>query len=425
MTDPHYIGTILYVGLAIFAALLAAGLLMQERRWSVQRTALLWGAEGLILLLDLYLCFGLLPAPLRLPVSLTVGFLSYSAVFIAVSADGFWKKVYLLITFFCVCCISWSGGLYLCYFLLPDRPMAVKYLVRTALHIVTALPILLAYRKYGRPLLREVSGFRKQSWKLLSAVSAIYFFLFIALMSRIRLDDGVEPDTLFVFCAAVCTYASVSVLSIGNIFYMRRDAREALVKQKLEYLASYMETVSRAERESRRIRHDKRHHDACIAAMARVGDTDGILRYLEQEQEAVESFPAWCPHPMVNELLRSYAEKAKAAGVAFTAQADTPAQSDVADVDFVAILANLLENALNACTAAHSAGPIRVHIRNVGKKTVLAVNNPCVNLKLENGLPAERSVGIDSIVSAAERYQGEVHYKVEAGVCTACVILNP
>ncbi|MFR5846064.1 MAG: hypothetical protein ACLUEU_10025 [Oscillospiraceae bacterium] len=82
MTDPRYIGTILYVGLAIFAALLAAGLLMQERRWSVQRTALLWGAEGLILLLDLYLCFGLLPAPLRLPVSLTVGFLSYSAVFI-------------------------------------------------------------------------------------------------------------------------------------------------------------------------------------------------------------------------------------------------------------------------------------------------------------------------------------------------------
>lgn len=135
MTDPRYIGTILYVGLAIFAALLAAGLLMQERRRSVQKAALLWGAEGLILLLDLYLCFGLLPAPLRLPVSLTVGFLSYSAVFIAVSADGFWKKVYLLITFFCVCCISWSGGLYLCYFLLPDRPMAVKYLVRTALHI--------------------------------------------------------------------------------------------------------------------------------------------------------------------------------------------------------------------------------------------------------------------------------------------------
>ena len=115
MTDPHYIGTILYVSLSIYAALLAAGLLMQERRYSVRKTALLWGAEGLILLLDMYLCFGLLPVPLRLPVSLTIGFFSYAGVFIAVSADGFWKKVYLLITFFCVCCISWSAGLYLCF----------------------------------------------------------------------------------------------------------------------------------------------------------------------------------------------------------------------------------------------------------------------------------------------------------------------
>ena len=113
MTDPRYIGTILYVSLSIYAVLLAAGLLMQERRYSVKKTALLWGVEGLVLLLDMYLCFGLLPVPLRLPVSLTIGFFSYVGVFIAVSADGFWKKVYLLITFFCVCCISWSAGLYL------------------------------------------------------------------------------------------------------------------------------------------------------------------------------------------------------------------------------------------------------------------------------------------------------------------------
>ena len=426
MTDPGYIGTILYVSLSIFAVLLVAGLLMQERRYSVKKTVLLWGAEGIILLLDMYLCFGLLPVPLRLPVSLTVGFVSYTGIFMAVSADGFWKKTYLMITFFCVCCISWSGGLYLCYFFLPDGTAAMKYLVRTALHIATALPILLVYRKYGRPLLREVSGFQKSSWRLLSAVSGIYLFLFGALMSRIRLDNGVETYTLLVFCVAVCTFAAVTVLSISNIFHMRKEAREALGRQKTDYLTDYVETVGKAERESRRIRHDKRHHDACIAAMARAGDTDAILRYLEQEEGEIEEFPAWCPHLMVNEILRSYAGKAKEAGVDFTAQADTPAQSGVTDVDFVAILANLLENALNACTTAGSAGPIRVHIRNVGAKTVIAVGNPCApGLKLENGLPAARSVGIDSIISAAARYQGEVNYKVEGGVCTACVILNP
>lgn len=426
MTDPRYIGTILYVSLSIYAALLASGLLMQERRYSVKKTALLWGVEGLVLLLDMYLCFGLLPVPLRLPVSLTIGFFSYAGVFIAVSADGFWKKVYLLITFFCVCCISWSAGLYLCYFFLPDSSAAVQYLVRTALHFATALPLLLAYRKHGRPLLREVSGFRKRSWRILSAVSSIYCFLFAALISRIRLDGGVEIETLFVFCIAVATFAAVTVLSISNIVHMRKEAQEALVKQKVEYLARYVETVSRAEQESRRIRHDKRHHDACIAAMARAGDTEGILHYLEQGEETIESFPAWCPNRMVNELLRSYANKAQAVGVAFAAQADTPEQSGMSDVDFVAILANLMENALNACVGMGSGGPIRVHVRDIGRKTVIAVSNPCPDgLKLENGLPAARGIGIDSIASAAARYQGEVHYKVENGVCTACVILNP
>ena len=57
---------------------------------------------------------------------------------------------------------------------------------------------------------------------------------------------------------------------------------------------------------------------------------------------------------MVNGILSSYARKAKEAGVEYTAQADTPVQSPIADVDFVAILANLLENALNACVKINS-----------------------------------------------------------------------
>ena len=110
----------------------------------------------------------------------------------------------------------------------------------------------------------------------------------------------------------------------------------------------------------------------------------------------------------------------------YTAQADTPAQSGVADVDFVAILANLLENALNACIAQKNSGPIKVHIRNVGNKPVIAVSNPCsTDLKLENGLPTARGIGIDSIISSSVRYQGDINYKIQEGICTACVILNP
>ena len=47
----------------------------------------------------------------------------------------------------------------------------------------------------------------------------------------------------------MATFAAVTVLSISNIVHMRKEAQEALVKQKVEYLASYVETVSRAEQE--------------------------------------------------------------------------------------------------------------------------------------------------------------------------------
>lgn len=426
MLELRYIGTVLYVGTAIFAAFLAAALLMQERKYSVKKTAFLWGLTGAASLLDLYFCFGLLPKPLQLPVSMTIGFGCYMGAFLYLSADEFWKKCYLFITYVCICCISWSGGLYLCYFLLPDAAEDVKYLVRTLTHIAAALPLLLAYRTYFRPLIREVSGFHRQSWMTLSGVSALYCFLAAALMTRIRLENGVHSDTLLVFLMLVCTFAAVNVLSISSIYHMRKEALNDLVRQRAEYLMAHVKNADKAEREYRRIRHDKRHHDACIAAMARAGDTEGILRYLGQEQESPENFSSWCPHIMVNGILSSYAGKAKEAGVEYIAQADTPAQSPIADVDFVAILANLLENALNACIKLDSSGPIRVDIRNVGTKTVIAVSNPCDSgLKLENGLPAARSIGIDSIISSAVRYQGEVQYNVQDHLCTACVILNP
>lgn len=426
MLEPNYIVIVLYVSFLLFAVHLTTAFLMQERKYSLKKTALLWGVTGIEFVLDIYFCYALLPGPLQLPIAVIIGFFIYSLTFIYVSADGFWKKCYMLITYECVGVILWSAGLYLCYLFLPDSSDNVRLFIRSLVHIVISLPLLSAYRKHLRPLMREVSGFEKQNWRKLSFVSAMYFCVLAIIMSKIKIENQINTETLFVFLSVVCTFIAVSVLSVSNIYHMRKEAKGELVKQNVEYLMSYVENASKAEQESRRIRHDKRHHDECIAAMAREGDTEGILRYLGQEAEKTESFPAWCPNIMVNGILSSYSRKSKEAGVEYTAQADTPAKSPIADVDFVAILANLLENALNACIKINSPGPIQTYIKNINEKMVIAVSNPCDDsLKLENDLPVARSIGIDSIIFSAARYQGEVRYKIQDGICTACVILHP
>ncbi len=414
-----------FVSLLFFATHLTAGLLLQERKYSLKKTALLWGSAGIFLFLDLCFCFVFLSKPWRMLVALMLSYLYFWGIFICASADGFWKKCYLWITYGCVFCVSLSVSFYGCYLLVPNGSDAFVYFIRGVLYGVICFAILFAYHKYGRPLIRDVSGFRTKNWISLSVVSAIYFFTFVILLSKISADNGINPNTLLLFSLLVCSFALANILIISNIYQMRKEARDELVRQNVEYLMSYVENARKNEQESRRIRHNLRHHTERIAAMAREGNTEGILAYLGHNKEAPE-FPAWCPNATVNGILGSYAEKAKKAGVEYIAQADTPEQSEVADVDFVAILANLLENALNACVALKSSGPIRVHIRNVGNKTVIAVSNPCgADLKLENGLPIARGIGIDSIISSSVRYQGDINYKIQEGICTACVILNP
>ncbi len=420
------IGNSILAALLLFAVHLPAALLLEERKYSAIKTAFLWGLAGLVLFLDFYFCFSFLPKPLSVIVCLAIAYFYYLATFLYISADSFWKKCYLWVTYGCLFGISLSISLYLCKLIMPDTTGTVLYLARGLINIIICYPVLLAYRKYGRPLIHEVSGFRTKRWRTLCVISLLYFFTFMILLVRINSDGEINSNTLFLFLLIICSFAAANILIVSNIVHMRREARDKLVKQNVEYLSVYIDEARKKEQESRRIRHDMRHHDERIADMAREGDTEGILNYLGQDRLADDSFPVWCLNVTVNGILSSYAGKAKGAGVEYIAKADTPMESAVADVDFVAIIANLLENALNACMKMKSSGPLRVNIRNVGNKMVIAVSNPCgENLKLENGLPTARGIGIDSIVSSSARYQGEINYTVQDGICTACVILNP
>lgn len=70
-----------------------------------------------------------------------------------------------------------------------------------------------------------------------------------------------------------------------------------------------------------------------------------------------------------------------------SASADTQQESSIADMDFVAILSNLLENALNGCRECGSHGEIHVDIHTVSNKTVIVCRNPCKpGLAIENGM---------------------------------------
>ena len=133
----------------------------------------------------------------------------------------------------------------------------------------------------------------------------------------------------------------------------------------------------------------------------------------------------FCRHATVNAILSSFYTRAKKEGIAVSVSADTPQESPIEDMDFVAVLSNLLENALKGCRESGSYREIRVDIRTVADKTVIVCGNTCrEDMEIEDGMLRRRSTGIDSITIAVRKYDGDIRYELENGYLTVCVILN-
>lgn len=94
-------------------------------------------------------------------------------------------------------------------------------------------------------------------------------------------------------------------------------------------------------------------------------------------------------------------------------------------MDWVAVLSNLLENAVNGCVECKSGGEIKVDIRTVADKTVIVCSNPCRgDISIENNMIKNRGIGIASMLAAVRKYDGDIKYSFDGGILTVCIILN-
>lgn len=133
----------------------------------------------------------------------------------------------------------------------------------------------------------------------------------------------------------------------------------------------------------------------------------------------------FCPHITANAILNNFYNQAQKEGIPISITADTPEHITIADMDFVAILSNLLENAVNGCIECGSRDEITVNLRMKKGKLVIVCSNPCkTDLVIENDIIKPKGTGIESILMAIDKYDGNIRYQMEDGILTACVILN-
>ena len=171
-----------------------------------------------------------------------------------------------------------------------------------------------------------------------------------------------------------------------------------------------------------------RHHMAAIAEYAKTGDTSAILSYIEEYGTEISeaAVKRYAENRTVDSILSAYAGKAEGSGTFFSVRCRVPKELNIREIDLIALLGNLLENALHGCQESGKEKQcIEIHIRLKNNRLVIVCNNTCSDkLKLSGSLPAGKSIGISSILSVCQKHDGNLDYRIENNVCSARAVLN-
>lgn len=101
----------------------------------------------------------------------------------------------------------------------------------------------------------------------------------------------------------------------------------------------------------RRYRHDMRHHFAAIRGLLVQGDTGQVVEYLNTLEEGLGEIEqrSYCRNTVINAVLSTLLSRAERAGIAVSVRAVIPGDIPFESSDVSILLANSLENAVNAC----------------------------------------------------------------------------
>ena len=419
----------------IFAAMVLLGIshlisfwVMTELKYSIRKTALIYFGFFVMFVsfvMVSYSMFGY--SRIYFATAFTSTIVMALFVFILNSADPICKKVFLFISYANVFSMFVCISLIICSVFFKKAPEIVVYYARNIIRTVLFVPVALIYIRFLRPSVRAVSGKRRKTWYSISVVSALFLIIFALFVVIFNAEyENIDRYIPF-FAVSVLIYISILWVIFGTIKSMIAESNTELIKQNVTYLQGQLKTAKENELLAKTIRHDFRHHNQNIESMLKKGEIQEALGYLKQYNDSLETakLSVFCPNITVNAILNSFCAKAQKNGISVSVEADTKENTAISDMDFVAVLSNLLENAVNGCIECNAGGDIKVNIRTVADKTVIVCSNPCIqDISIENNMIKNRGVGIAGMLSAIRKYGGDIKYSYDNGILTVCIILN-
>lgn len=302
-------------------------------------------------------------------------------------------------------------------------------LTQNLAELAFTLPLLLIFLRFAAPAVRGLMDAPLIHQYQFGLIPALYYgFDYLTRIYTDLLSQG--SPVVVEFMPTVCCGAYLVFL----LYNSAQERRRSLLRQTRDNLKLQMAQAAReinalrdSQAQTRRYRHDLRHHLQYLLSCIENGQTDRAKDYISgicQELET-QQVRRYCENEAANLILSAFVKRAEKIGVELSIRGPLPANVSVSDNDLCVILSNALENALHACLPFAEAGErcaIQVEFRFLEQNSRLflqVVNHYRGEVRFENGIPISdrpgHGIGVQSICDVVQQYGGGCTFSADNG----------
>lgn len=289
--------------------------------------------------------------------------------------------------------------------------------VMILLHLIITLPWTREVKKHFIPMLDN--HLVKKEWNYYWLVPTVFYIIWqyqINSGAKTGLENIQNPyNVIFLFIinfGALLIY--YIMLMMDGQLAKNLQLEEEQHYRDLEHVA--FQTLQERMEETRRMRHDLRHHIHMVNYYLEEKNYDKLQEYVNAYRESIPDMERirFCDNRMVNNIIFYFASQAMEQKIDFQAQLVVAEQLSVTDHEISVLLGNLLENALDACMEQKETER-RIIVKGKGDahSLIFTIDNTCENEIKKNkkgDLLTTKShgngIGVNSAKKIVERYNG-------------------
>ena len=199
---------------------------------------------------------------------------------------------------------------------------------------------------------------------------------------------------------------------------LKAKQSEAYFRRALDAEIRQFEIIGEKEEDLRRFRHDYANHMRCIAAMIDDGQADGVKAYVEKLGVDLQNTTRdyYTGNYMLDIILAEKRSAAKRDGNDVLFEGSFP-KSGIKNDDICTIMANALDNAIEACSGTQEHCVINIKSILKEDQVVVSITNPVENkvhviggsIATSKADKSRHGYGLRSIKKTVAKYDGYIH----------------